>query len=127
MAAALASMRNALRRLGFDNTTTRIMTDVQGVTNCLELGRMRDADITGFCKSLRSPGGTVPNDAAAITGGAAVVVRNPGTNVTPRAEANLKLTCNYVRHVARVARMVTPVDTALNTQAHRRESQGPYG
>ena len=113
MAAALASMRNALMRLGFDNATARVMTDVQGITNCTELGRMRDADVTGFCKSLRSPGGTIPNEPAAIVGGAPAVIRNPGNGVQSRSEANLKLACYYVRHAARVARPVTPVDIAI--------------
>ena len=71
---------------------------------------MLDAEVTGFCKTLRNPGGTVPNDPAAIAGGGPAVIRNPGTNVTPRAEAMLKLACYYVRHFARVARPVTPAD-----------------
>ena len=96
MAAALASMRNAFIRLGFDNATARIITEVQEISDCSEMGRMFDADVTGFCKTLRSPGGTVPNDAAAIAGGAPAVVRKPGTTVTARAEANLKLACYYV-------------------------------
>ena len=86
MAAAIASMRTALGRLGFSDESARVMTDGQGLIDCLELGRMRDTDVTSLCKVLRSPGGTVANDVAAIAAGGNAVVRNPGTQVTNRAE-----------------------------------------
>ena len=108
MAAAIASMRTALGRLGFSDESARVMTDGQGLIDCLELGRMRDTDVTSLCKVLRSPGGTVANDVAAIAAGGNAVVRNPGTQVTNRAEANLKLACYFIRHGMRVGTPVVP-------------------
>ena len=121
MAAAIASMRTALGRLGFSDESARVMTDGQGLIDCLELGRMRDSDVTSLCKVLRSPGGTVANDVAAIAAGGNAVVRNPGTEVTNRAEANLKLACYLIRHGYRVATPVIP-DRLILTTVHEIEA-----
>lgn len=112
MANAVA-MRAAFGRLGFTAAASLLITDDQDINELSELAIFTDPEIESLCKVLRSPGGTVANDVAAIDNGGPLVVRDPGLKVSVRAENNLKEACYYLRHRIRVARPVTPVDITL--------------
>ncbi|KAI2490202.1 hypothetical protein MHU86_24393 [Fragilaria crotonensis] len=70
---------------------------------------MTDEEIESLCKVLRRPGGMVPGAAGAAQ------VQNPGVQVNQRAEGHLKLMAFYLRHQARVSRVVHAPDITLET------------
>jgi hypothetical protein len=67
-------------------------------------------------KQLRHPGGVIagPNIVrGASQGNPGSLVANPGHSMSIRSETNLKLAVFYLRHQARISRIVAPASVAL--------------
>ena len=65
--AAALNVANALRamygRLGFVNGADDNLVDVQGIDSTRELSYLNDDDVANLCRTIRRPGGHVPNPA----------------------------------------------------------------
>ncbi|KAI2511159.1 hypothetical protein MHU86_3294 [Fragilaria crotonensis] len=105
-----AVMRATLTRIGFSEGAAQAIVEDQGIDSLDEIRMMSDAEVVSLCKIVRRPGGTIP---AAAAGAAAV--QNPGVPVNQRAEGHLKLLSFFLRHRARVSRIVTAADVTLET------------
>lgn len=103
-------MRATLTRIGFSEGAAQAIVEDQGIDSLDEIRMMSDAEVVSLCKIVRRPGGTIP---AAAAGAAAV--QNPGVPVNQRAEGHLKLLSFFLRHRARVSRIVTAADVTLET------------
>jgi hypothetical protein len=105
--ATAAAMRTALERLGASQDATRAIVNDQGIASLDELKVLQDDDVCVLCKTVRRPGGVVPNPNAAEAGQPATIPNN-GVAVTVRFEANLKLAVYMVRHrLNRISRPCT--------------------
>ena len=61
-------MRTAISRLGFTAMAATAMVDKQGIDNIDELRRLKDNNVDKLCKTIRCPGGTIPNPNAGAAG-----------------------------------------------------------
>ena len=50
-------------RIGFTNGADDNIVDVQGIDSVRELGYLNDEDVINLCKTIRRPGGHLPNPA----------------------------------------------------------------
>jgi hypothetical protein len=105
-----AAMRATMTRIGFTAADAQAIVDEQDISSLAEVQLMTDDEMESLCKVLRRPGGMVPG---AVPG--AAQVQNPGVQVNQRAEGHMKLMAFYLRHQARVSRVVTPADITLNS------------
>jgi hypothetical protein len=117
---AAAQVRAALQLIGFAAPAAQAITD-QGHDDFEELSLLTDDEVDGLCKSLRSPGGTVPGVAVAAGAAPAPAVPNPGMAVSTRAQNNLKLMCYYFRFCQRCS---DPIVAANITLANIRALRG---
>ena len=118
MADAVA-MRAAFVRLGFSQAGAVAMVDEQGIDSLDELKWLDDDAIETVCSVVRKPGGQIPNPNAGAAG-QPQMIPNPGTQVSVRAEGNLKLACYCVRHRERISRACDiPSITLQNVRALR--------
>ena len=114
----MAAMLNAFIRLGFSNAAGASLI-AQGFATPEDLEQLTSEEIVGLCKSLRSPGGLIPNPAAvpggdgALPPGVPLFVANPGENVGAMAEKSLKQAIYFVRHRIRISRPCTPPSLTL--------------
>ncbi|KAI2513671.1 hypothetical protein MHU86_811 [Fragilaria crotonensis] len=104
-----AVMRATMTRIGFTEAAAQALVEEQGIDSLDEVRLMTDEEIESLCKVLRRPGGMVPGAAGAAQ------VQNPGVQVNQRAEGHLKLMAFYLRHQARVSRVVHAPDITLET------------
>ena len=109
-----AAMRQALVRLGFTQDAANAITQDQGIDSMEELKTLKDSEVKDLCDVVRKPGGTIPNPNAAVAGQPATI-RDPGIKVSLRAEGNLKLTCYWLRHLARTSRNANFADIQVDT------------
>jgi hypothetical protein len=87
-----------------------------GVNTLEEVVFLNDKDIDSLVKQLWHPGGMIAGPT--IVGGAAQgnpgpLVANPGHYVYIRDDTNLKLEVFYLRHQARISRIVAPASVEL--------------
>ena len=116
--AEVAALRQALVRLGFTNEAATYITTDQGIDSLEQLRYLTDEECTNLCKVTRRPGGTIDNPEADDAGPA--LIPNPGTQVSLRAENNLKLAAYMLRYYERVSRTATPqMITQANVQQFR--------
>jgi hypothetical protein len=112
-----AAMRAMFERLGFTPcATSSLKGNDHGINTLEEVVFLNDKDIYSLVKQLRLPGGMIAGPE--IVGGdeqgkPGPLVANPGHSVSIRAETNLKLAVFYLRHQARISRIVAPASTAL--------------
>ena len=99
-------MRQAFVRLGFSQQGAVAVVDDQGIDTVDELGVLTDDEIETLCKTIRRPGGTIVNAAGAN-------IPNPGTNISLRAETNMKLAAYWVRYRKKTSRATTPANIML--------------
>lgn len=59
--ATAAAMRTALERLGASQDAARAIVNDQGIASLDELKVLQDDDVSVLCKTVRRPGGVVPN------------------------------------------------------------------
>ena len=91
MAANLAAMRGAFTRIRFSVEAAARIVDDQQIDSLEELRLLTDNEVENLCKTIRRPGGTVPNPA-----GAGAPVPNPGVGVSTVAENNMKMLCYWL-------------------------------
>ena len=59
--AANQQLRIMYGHIGFNNSANNNIIDVQGMDSVRELGYLYSDDITNLCKTIRRPGGNLPN------------------------------------------------------------------
>ncbi|KAI2507210.1 hypothetical protein MHU86_7167 [Fragilaria crotonensis] len=119
-----AVMRATMTRIGFTEAAAQALVEEQGIDSLDEVRLMTDEEIESLCKVLRRPGGMVPG-----AGQGAAQVENPGVQVNQRAEGHLKLLAFYLRHQARVSRVVQAPEItleAIRTVRELREFESTY-
>lgn len=104
-------MRGVFTRLGFTVDAARVIVDDQGIDDIQEMTILSDLEVENLCKVVRRPGGVIPNPNAAE--GQPQVIPNQGSQVSLRAENNLKLACFWLRHRVRTSRETTPPNVTL--------------
>lgn len=116
MAADLASLRTALGRMGFDNSTRNNITSAedstppgQGYTTLEMFAKFDDKRCISLCNALRKPGGTIANPTEGQP-----PIRNPGFHVGDNAENNLKLMCYFLKHQIRTSRSLNFADVTVD-------------
>jgi hypothetical protein len=123
-------MRATMTRIGFTDAAAQALVEEQRRIDTLGLEEIRlltDAEIESLCKVIRRMGGTIPPSAGAGRG--AMDVPNPGVPVNQRTEGHLKLLAFYLRHQARVSRVVNAPDITLvsiRTVRELREFESTY-
>jgi hypothetical protein len=125
--ADVVALRAALTRMGLTAAAAQNVTDVQGMDPMEEFSLLTDQEAENFCKTIRRPGGTIPNPALPVGGaspaGMPPTIPNPGIPVNLRAENNLKLMCYFLLYRRRTSRPVAAGDITLNNvralQDHR--------
>jgi hypothetical protein len=80
--------------------------DIQEINSRVELGYLNDEDVANLCKTIRRPGGHLPNPAFIAGGEIPATIPYTGIMVSQRAETNLQLAAYTVRHYARISRTV---------------------
>jgi hypothetical protein len=106
MAAAQPPLVASFMRLSFTEEAATAMVEDLGINDVSVLRLMDAEEAKTVCKTLRRPGGTMLNDDDEL-------VPNPGTAVSPRAEASLILLVFWARHQRRISREFGPEDITL--------------
>ena len=99
------ALKAALFRLGWSATAQTMTVVEQHIDSVEELALLIDDCVENLCKVTRRPGGTMinPNDGQ---DGQAARIPSTGTQISQRAEGNMKLTCYYLRHQIKISRKV---------------------
>ena len=63
---AANQLRAMYLRIGFTNGADNNIVDVQGIDLVRELGYLNDEDVINLCKTIRRPGGHLPNPAFVV-------------------------------------------------------------
>jgi hypothetical protein len=112
------AMLNAYDRLGFSPAAGANIVN-QGFGTPEDLEQLSSEEVSTLCKSLRSPGGLIPNPAAVpddqgvVPAGVPLFIRDPGENVGAMPEKSLKQAIYFVRHRIRVGRTCGPQNITL--------------
>jgi hypothetical protein len=115
--ATSATTRAMRERLGFTpGAASSLEGNDHGINTLEEVVFLNDKDIDRLVKQLRRAGGVISGPT--IVGGAAqgapgTLVANPGHSVSIMAETNLKLAVFYLRHQARISRIVSPASISI--------------
>jgi hypothetical protein len=96
-------VRAMYSRIGFTNRADDNIVDIQGIDSVRELGYLNDEDVINLCKTIRRPGGHLPNPAFVAGGAEQPTIPYTGIMVSQRAERNMQLAAYTVRHHARSA------------------------
>ena len=112
MAAAANAQRTALERLGFTNEAATQMVDNEGIDDIEIIRDLTDEDIANLCKTLRQPGGTIPNPNAAVAGQPATIP-NRGFTVSMIAEKNLRRAVYWLQYRNNADRTTTWADITV--------------
>jgi hypothetical protein len=126
---ASETMRAMFEHLGFTpGAVWSLEGHDHGINTLEEVVFLNDKYIDSLVKQLRRPGGMIA--VPTIVGGAAQgntgpLVANPGHYVSIRDDTNLKVSVFYLRHQARISRIVTPASVAL-TVVHSLRSTKEY-
>jgi hypothetical protein len=115
-------------RIGFTVEAAQALVEEQGMDSLDEIKLLTDDEIESLCKVIRRPGGMIPAPPGGPAGGAANIP-SPGVSVNLRAEGHLKLLAFYLRHQARVSRVVQIAEVTLNsirTVRELREYESTY-
>ena len=104
---AAVQLRAMYARIGFTNGANDNIVDVQGIDSVRELGYLNDDDVINLCKTIRRPGGHLPNPAFVAGGNEPPTIPYTGIMVSQRAETNMQLASYTVRHHNRISRATT--------------------
>ena len=115
---AANQLRAMYTRIGFTNGADDNIVDVQGTDSVRELGYLNDDDVINLCKTIRRPGGHLPNPAYLAGGPENPTIPYTGIMVSQRAETNMQLASYTVRHHNRISR-TTNVGTMNPTSIRR--------
>ena len=99
------ALKAALGRLGWSGTAQGMIVVGQQIDSLDELTLLTDDDVENLCKVIRRPGGTIENPNA-DEDGQQDRIPSTGTQISQRAETNLKLSCYYLRHQTKISRKV---------------------
>jgi hypothetical protein len=122
----LEAMRAMFERLGFTpGAAASLEGNDHGINTLEELVFLNDNDIDSLVKQLRRPGGGAGPMivAGAEQGNPGPLAANPGHSVSIRAETNLKLAVFYLRHQARISRIVAPASIAITVVCSLRSTK----
>ena len=114
----MGAMGLSLVRIGFTATAAANIVGVaegqQGMHDVEEYRWLTDKEVESLCQVVRKPGGTLPNNPAALLlEGAPARMTNPGIEIAARAAGNLKLAVYLIGHKARTSRAMLPEDIML--------------
>ncbi len=115
---AANQLRAMYSRIGFTNGANDNIVDVQGIDSLRELEYLLDEDCVNLCKTIRRPGGHLPNPAFVVGGPEPPTIAYTGIMVSQRAETNMQLASYAVRHHNRISR--TTNIGAMNPTSIRR-------
>ena len=115
---AANQLRAMYARIGFTNGADDNIVDAQGIDSVRELGYLNDEDVINLCKTIRRPGGHLPNPAYVAGGAMNPTIPYTGIMVSQRAETNMQLASYTVRHHNRISRATNV--TAMNPTSIRR-------
>jgi hypothetical protein len=115
--ATLTTMRAMFECLGFTPAVTASLEgNYHGINTLEEVVFLNDKDIDSLVKQLWRPGGLIAGPViveGAAQGNLGPLVSNPGHSVSIGADTKLKLEVFYLRHQARISRIVAPESVAL--------------
>ena len=74
---AAVQLRAMYARIGFTNGANDNIVDVQGIDSVRELGYLNDDDVINLCKTIRRPGGHLPNPAFVLEETSCLRFRTP--------------------------------------------------
>jgi hypothetical protein len=103
---AANQLRAMYARIGFNGGADDNIVDVQQINSTTELGYLNDEDVVNLCKTIRRPGGHLPNPAYVAGGPDPAMIPYLGIMVSQRAETNLQLASYTVRHYDRISRTI---------------------
>jgi hypothetical protein len=116
--ATSAMMRAMFERICFTpGAASSLEGNDHGINTLEEVVFLNDKYIDSLVKQLRRPGGMISGPATvggSPQGNPGPLVANHGHSVSIRAGNNLKLVVFYLRHQARISRIVAPASVALN-------------
>jgi hypothetical protein len=92
--------------IGFNNGADDNIVDIPKINSRVELGYLNNEDVANLCKTIRSPGGHLPNPVFVAGGQIPATIPYTGIMVSQDAETNLQLAAYTVRHCARISRTV---------------------
>ena len=97
--ADLPALRQMLVRLGCTNPAAQYITDVgRGGMDTIEaFENLTDEQVEDLVKSVRRPGGTIPNPNANVAGQPPEIT-NPGIPISLKAQVNIQLLLYVVIH-----------------------------
>jgi hypothetical protein len=101
---AANQLRAMYARIGFTNGANDNIVDVQGIDSVRELEYLLDEDCVNLCKTIRRPGGHLPNPGFVAGGPEPATIPYTGIMVSQRAETNMQLAAYAVRHYNRISR-----------------------
>ncbi len=88
---AAVQLRAVCACIGFTNGANDNIFDIQGIDSVRELGHLNDDDVINLCKTIRCPGGHLPNPVFAAGGNLPPTIPHTGIMVSQRAETNMQL------------------------------------
>ncbi len=104
---AANQLREMYERIGFDNGGAENIVNVQQINTRTELGYLNNLDVVNLCKTIRRPGGHLPNPAFVAGGPDPLILPTipfTGIMVSQRAETNLQLAAYFIRYHGRISR-----------------------
>ena len=90
--------------IGFGNATVQEITGDQGINSVKELRCLDEDGVANLCMVEHRPGGTDAEGPA-----------DPGIKISVRAEENLNLVVNFIKHQDRLSHAVSVSDIDLTT------------
>jgi hypothetical protein len=115
---AANQLRAAHVHAGFTIWSDDNVVDTQGADSVRELGRLNNDDVINLCKTIRRPGGHLPNPAFVAGGAMNPVIPHIGIMVSQSAKTNMQLASHTVRHHNRISQAANV--PAMNLTSIRR-------
>ena len=118
---AANQLRAMYLRIGFTNGADNNIVNVQGIDSVRELGYLNNEDVINLCKTIRRPGGHLPNPAYVTGGAMSATIPYTVIMVSQRAETNIQLASYTMRHHNRISRATNVGNMNPTSIRHLRE------